>query len=51
MTTSHAYNMMKWYFRHYIREYDEFKELTYDEIEEIFNQMLEHVYHLAECYL
>jgi hypothetical protein len=51
MEESHNYRWMRMYFRDYIKEYDEFDNLTRSEVDEIFDQMLEHMSHIANTYL
>ncbi len=45
------YKKLKYYFRRYIEMYPEFEDLSYNDIDEIFVQMLEHMVHIANTYL
>ena len=51
MEESHNYKWMKIYFRDYIKEYEEFNSLTKSEVDEVFDQTLENMIHIANTYL
>jgi len=47
----YAYRNLRFYFKWWLKKQDEFKELSFDVIQEIFEQLLEHAQHVARVYV